>query len=121
MLQVEQKHQPFCKQFDISMQRYWERYPDNKQSDIYKPVGLSKQTFSKIRSNNNPNYRPKKKNVLLVAIGLHLNAVQAEALLASAGYVFDEKSKVEMTIKKFLEQRDFNMQRIEESISENVE
>ncbi len=118
MLQLEQrqKHKPFCEQFDNSLRIYWERYPDNKQSDIYKSVGLSKQTFSKIRSNTNPDYHPKKKNVLLIAIGLHLNVVQTEALLASAGYVFDKKSKAEMIVKKFLEQRDFNMQKIEESI-----
>lgn len=113
---MQMKHQPFCEQFDLSLQTYWQRYPSNKQSDIYKPVGLSKQTFSKIRSNTNPNYHPKKKNVLLIAIGLNLPIVQTESLLASAGYVFDEKSKAEMLLKKFIENRVFNMQVIEETI-----
>lgn len=58
---------------------------------IYKKSGMSKQTFSKIRSRTNPDYRPKKETVLQLIIGLRLTLAQAESLLESAGYLFDEK------------------------------
>lgn len=78
--------------------------------------GLSKQTFSKIRSNTNPDYHPKKKTVFLLAIGMSLSLPQCEALLESAGYFFDEKDKFDMILKDFIKKRNFNMEEIEKKL-----
>ena len=94
-----------------------------KISDIYKGTkiyegvyALSKQTFSKIRSNKNSNYRPKKNSVLILAIGLRLTVEESEELLLSAGYHFDPQNKFDMVVKSFIERRNFNMGEIEEAL-----
>lgn len=93
-----------------------------KVSSIYKHTqlngsgGLSKQTFSKIRSNADPNYHPNKKTVFLLAIGMELSLEQSETLLSSAGYFFDEKSKFDSIVKNFIRIRNFNMEEIEKTL-----
>lgn len=73
-----------------------------KNTQINGSGGLSKQTFSKIRSNTNPNYRPEKK-IFLLAIGISLTVAQTEKLLESAGYSFLEESTFDQIIKDFLQ------------------
>lgn len=88
-----------------------------KATEVYKgQFALSKQTFSKIRNERGENYHPEKKNVFLLAIGMHLTIPQAEDLLSSAGYAFDSESKFDTAIKRFIEERNFNMGKIEETL-----
>lgn len=98
-----------------------------KASTIYRNTqingsgGLSKMTFSKIRSNQNPDYHPKKKTVFLFAIGMKLTIAQTETLLSSAGYFFDEKSEFDMILKDFISKRNFNMEEIEKTLYDKTE
>ncbi|MBP5443012.1 MAG: ankyrin repeat domain-containing protein [Treponema sp.] len=98
-----------------------------KPSAIYKATeiynghfALSKQTFSKIRNERGENYHPEKKNVFLLAIGMHLTLLQTEDLLSSAGYAFDSSSKFDMVVKRFIEERNFNMGKLEETLYNEV-
>lgn len=95
-----------------------------KPSQIYKNTsiggegGIDKRAFSKIRSQKNPNYHPKKNTVFLLALGMNLTVEQTEQLLFSAGYAFDEKSKFDMTIKDFIQKRNFRIEEIENALFE---
>lgn len=95
-----------------------------KPSQIYKNTsiggegGIDKRAFSKIRSQKNPNYHPKKNTVFLLALGMNLTVAQTEQLLFSAGYAFDEKNKFDMTIKDFIQKRNFRIEEIENALFE---
>lgn len=102
------------------------RLRKNKVSQIYKNTqingsgGLSKQTFSKIRNNKDSKFHPEKENVFLLAIGMGLNLEETETLLSSAGYVFDEKSEVDMIVKEFIKKRNYNIEDIENELFEKT-
>lgn len=91
-------------------------------STIYKNTtvdgsgGMSKQTFSKIRNNKKADYRPTKKNVFLLAIGMNLSIEESEILLKSAGYSFDEKSEFEKIVKGFIRAQNYDMEQIEDTL-----
>lgn len=95
-----------------------------KPSQIYKNTmdELDKKAFSKIRSlaQKNPNYRPKKNTVFLLAIGMNLTVDQTEQLLFSAGYAFDETSKFDTAIKDFIQKRNYKIEEIETSLFERT-
>ena len=111
---IEEKRS-FLKTFEF----YLSNYSLNGLADIsliYKRGGMSKQTFSKIRSNDNDDYHPQKVTVLQLAIGLRLTLPQTESLLSSAGYVFDEKKTADRIIKEHIKNRDFDINKINEEI-----
>ena len=95
-----------------------------KTSLIYKNTsiggegGIDKRSFSKIRSQKNPNYHPKKNTVFLLALGMKLTVEQTEQLLFSAGYAFDENNKFDMIIKDFVQKRNFRIEEIETALFE---
>ena len=99
----------FIEKFNWYMQKYFERYPGNKTSDIYKAAQISKQTFSHIISSRNSNYHPRKEKVLSLAAGLKLTQKETEDLLQSAGYSFDEKDIRDMIVKESLSKRNCNI------------
>lgn len=101
--------QPFIERFDWYIQKYWERFPNNKQSDIYKKAGLSKQTFSKIISNRKRDFHPKKDTVIQLAIGLRLTFNEAEDLLQSSGYAFSEYDKKDVEMKCLFCEQNYNL------------
>ncbi len=83
---------------------------------IYKNCGISKQHFSKIRSNRKSTYHPRKETVLQLAIGLRLTLAQTENLLESAGYIFEEKNIVDEIFKKHIANLDYDIMVINEEI-----
>ncbi len=107
--EIPQKHQSFCERFDWYMQKYWERNPENKQSDIYKAAGLSKQTFSKIMSNRKADFRPKKDTVIQLALGLKLTINETEDFLQSAGYAFSERDKKDTEVKNLFCEQNYKL------------
>lgn len=115
------KHITFSACLEYFIQIFMQSY-DAPPSQIYKNTlcELDKKAFSKIRSlaQKNPNYHPKKNTVFLLAIGMNLTVDQTEQLLFSAGYAFDETSKFDMTIKDFIQKRDYKIEKIENSLFE---
>lgn len=59
-----------------------------KDSEVYKNAQVSKQLFSKIRSDIH--YQPKKGTAISFSLALKLNLSDTEALLRAAGYVLTE-------------------------------
>lgn len=110
---IEEKH-TFLETFEF----YLGNYSLGGLADIslvYKNCGMSKQTFSKIRSSKS-DYHPKKTTVFQLAIGLRLTLAQAESLLNSAGYIFEEKNPADQIIKEHISHLDFDIMKIDEEI-----
>lgn len=89
---------------------------DVKISEIYKRAGMSKQTFSKIQSNTDPDYHPRRNNALALAIGLQLTGAQTEDFLASAGYSFTKMNPLDAIVKDYIKRGEFDLEKIEEEI-----
>ena len=79
----------------------------HKDSTIYKKALLSKQHFSKIRSN--PNYKPTKQTAIALALALELNVEQTNDLIGRAGYTLTKSSKFDLIIQYFIEQQIYNV------------
>ena len=78
-----------------------------KDSFVYKKASISKQTFSKIRSN--VNYQPNKDTAIQICFGLELNLDNSIDLLSKAGYTLSKSIKRDVVIKYFLENEIYNI------------
>lgn len=65
--------------------------------EVYRAAGISRQHFSKIRSN--PAYRPTKPTVLALAIALHLDLEETGLLLERAGFALSHASKTDLVVE----------------------
>lgn len=78
-----------------------------KDSEIYKKANISKQHFSKIRSN--PDYKPTKATAIAFAIALELDLEQTRDLIGRAGYALTTSSKFDVIILYFIQQKNYNL------------
>lgn len=110
------EHQSFNDRFRWYMKKYFELHPGKKNSDIYKAAGLTKQFFSKMISNKDSSYHPRKDKILFLAGGLKLTINETKDLLQSAGYSFDENYKKDRIIMGLLNEREFNVNKWKDKI-----
>ncbi len=83
---------------------------DLKDSDVYKRANMSRQHFSKIRSNKG--YQPKKHTVLALAIALELSLDETRLLLERAGFALTHADKRDIIVEYFIQQGDYDIYRI---------
>lgn len=107
--EIPEEHQNFNERFNYYMQKYFERYPANKNSNIYNAAGISKQSFSKILSSRRDDFRPKKETVIQLAIGLKLTLDETEDLMQSSGYTFSTRERKDLEMKKLLSEENYNI------------
>ena len=79
-------------------------------STVYKRANLSRQHFSKIRSN--PKYRPKKPTVLALAVALELSLDETRLLLERAGYALTHADKRDVIVEYYIKQGIFDVMEI---------
>ena len=70
---------------------------DATDAEIYKRANISRQLFSKIRSNRR--YQPGKNTVFAFALALHLTVEETELLLESAGFAFSPSSPTDRAVR----------------------
>ena len=87
-----------------------------KDSEIYNKANVSRQHFSKIR--NNPDYKPTKATAIAFAIALELNMDQTRDLIGRAGYALTTSSKFDLIIMYFIQNHNYNMFDINETLYE---
>lgn len=83
-------------------------------AQVYRRANMSRQHFSKIRSN--VGYRPSKATVLALCIALELDLAQTGDLLASAGFALSHASKFDIVIEYFIERGMYDQFKINEAL-----
>ena len=68
-----------------------------KPSDVYLKAGITKQHFSKIRTN--PDYQPSKETALAFAIVLKLSLADTKELIASAGFTLSSSNRRDLAVE----------------------
>ena len=80
--------------------------------EMYKKANISRQLFSKIKSEKD--YHPTKNTVFALAIGMELTIDETSDLLEKAGYAFSSASKSDLIIQFFLYHQNYNIFAINE-------
>ena len=81
-------------------------------AQCYKRANISKQVFSRLRSNSQ--YKPSKPTALALAVALELNPDETRALLEKAGLTLSHSLKLDVIVEFFLNERRFNVTEINE-------
>ena len=84
--------------------------------EVYKRGGLTKQTFSKIRSNSD--YHPDKDTAIRLCIGLRLNLDETLDLLGKAGYTLSNSIERDLIVKYFIENKEYDIYSIDNVFEE---
>ncbi len=74
---------------------------------VYKKAHISRQLFSKIRSDDN--YHPERDTVFALAIGMELSVEETNQLLYKAGYIFTDDNKRDVIIQYFLSKQIYDI------------
>ena len=83
-------------------------------ADVYKKAGISRQAFSRIRSN--ADYHPKLETVLVFAIVLQLNQAETDDLLKRAGYWLSQSEPFGIILHYFIAHEIYDLAVIDEAL-----
>ena len=75
--------------------------------EVYKKANIDRKHFNHIK--NTKDYRPKKKTVVALAIGMKLNIKETNTLLERAGFVLTSASKFDLIIRYCIENKIYNI------------
>lgn len=78
-----------------------------KDSDCYKKANVSRQLFSKIRSDRD--YKPKKPTAVAFIMALELPIEEANVMLAKAGYAFSRSDKFDIIVQFLIQRKLYNV------------
>ncbi|WP_409304130.1 hypothetical protein [Peribacillus sp. SCS-155] len=79
-------------------------------AEIYNKAGIDRRLFSKIRTN--PDYHPRKKTIIALALALELHADDADTLLDSAGYSLSNSDTHDLVIRYCLEKEIYDIHEV---------
>lgn len=85
-----------------------------RDADVYRRANLSRQHFSKIRSN--ADYRPSKPTVLALAIALRLSVDECELLLGRAGFALSHADRRDVIVEYYLTRGEYDIHAINRTL-----
>lgn len=88
-----------------------------KNSDVYNRAVITKQVFSKIKTN--PDYHPDKSTAMRLCVGAMLNIDETKDLLARAGYALSPCDKTDIIFSFFIENEVFDMIEIDIALEDH--
>lgn len=106
----------FNQTFPMVLQKYLD-LKGLKNRDVYRRIYMKADTFSTILRGKYDTV--KKENVMRLCVGLQLTVMEAEELMASAGYLFSEAIKTDVIVKACLEHRIYSPTCIDIELYEN--
>ena len=87
-------------------------------SEIYHRAHLDRRFFSKLRSDRF--YKPKKKNVIALALALHLDNPTSKKLIKKAGYILTSSSKFDLVIRYCIEHQIYDLIQVNQLLFDAV-
>ena len=85
-----------------------------KDAQVYRKANLSRQHFSKIRSN--PRYKPTKTTVLALAVALELTLDETTLLLERAGFALSHADKRDVIVEFFIREHNYDVFQINDTL-----
>lgn len=86
------------------------------EPDVYKRALISKQTFSKIRSDIN--YQPKRTTAIQMCFGLKLSIDESVDLMAKAGFAFSYANPSDIVCRYFIENKNYDIDDLNMGLAE---
>lgn len=86
--------------------------------EVYKKAFLDRKYFSKLRCD--VNYKPKKKNVIALALALQLDNATCKKFVKKAGYILTGSSKFDLTIRYCIENKIYDLIEVNDLLYEQT-
>ena len=85
-------------------------------SEVYKRANLDRKFFSKLRCDKH--YKPKKKNVVALALALELDNSTSKKLIKKAGYILTGSNMFDVVIRYCIENKIYNIIQVNTMLEE---
>lgn len=85
-----------------------------KDAQVYKKANISRQHFSKMRSN--PQYKPTKTTVLALAVALELTLEETQMLLERAGFALSHADQRDIIVEFFIREGIYDIFQINDAL-----
>ncbi len=83
-------------------------------AECYKRANVSRQVFSKIRTN--AEYRPSKQTAIAFAFALRLSLAETDAFLGKAGFALSHSSKFDIIVEFFIAKEIYDVGTVNETL-----
>ncbi|MBO6179957.1 MAG: XRE family transcriptional regulator [Selenomonadaceae bacterium] len=81
-----------------------------KPAEVYTKAGISRFSFSKIKTDKD--YHPTKETALALAVALHLDLDETSDLIKRAGFTLSHSSESDLIVEFFIEREVYNIDEI---------